>query len=113
MTSEEVSFEKESEDYYKSLSKEEQLKVFCAVVRRIHKASLEDKGTFRYTLYDVFDFGPDAYWAALEAGYMAIHNGLYNEQDVYNLKLKIKQFLEENNVPQEKVDTFLSEITLW
>jgi hypothetical protein len=53
--------EKESEAYWNSLSKEEQLKVFCAVSRRIHQAEIVDQGTYRYALYNVFGFGPEAY----------------------------------------------------
>ncbi len=49
--------EKESEDFWNSLSKEDQLKAFCAISRRIYKGEIEDRGTYRYVLYDVFGFG--------------------------------------------------------
>jgi hypothetical protein len=35
-----------------------------------------DKGTYRYVLYDVFDFGPDAYSVGMECGYMDLHNAI-------------------------------------
>ena len=60
--------EDESEKYWNSLTKEQQLDVFCAVSRRIMKGELEGKGSYRYVLYDVFDFGPEAYAPAQMAG---------------------------------------------
>ena len=80
----EKEFEAVSEDYWNSLSYDEQLQAFCAVVRRIHKAELVDKGSYRHVLYNVFKFNFDAYSVALFAGYMDIHNALVNEDDVYS-----------------------------
>ncbi len=74
--------ENESEDYWNSLSKEEQLKVFCAVVRRIHQAELVDQGTYRHALYGVFGFGPESYAQAQMSGYLDIHNALYTEEEL-------------------------------
>lgn len=77
--------EQESEQYWNSLTKEQQLQVFCAVCRRIYKGDIEDGGTYRYVLYNVFEFGPEAYAPAQLAGYLAIHNAIYSEtheQDV-------------------------------
>lgn len=69
--------EKDSEEYWNSLSKEEQLKAFCAMSRRIYKGEIKDRGTYRYVLYDVFGFGPEAYAPAQLAGYLEIHNSIY------------------------------------
>lgn len=71
----EVNHAKE-ENMWESLSSEEQLDVFCAVVRRIVQAELIDKGTYRYTLYSVFKFGPEAYGRAMDAGYFDLHNSI-------------------------------------
>jgi len=65
---------KNSEAYWNSLSKEEQLKAFCAVSRRIYQGELVERGTYRYVLYDVFGFGPEAYAPAQMANYLEIHN---------------------------------------
>lgn len=73
--------EKESEDFWNSLSKEDQLKAFCAISRRIYKGEIEDRGTYRYVLYDVFGFGPEAYAPAQLAGYLTIHNAIYEGVD--------------------------------
>lgn len=68
--------EKESEAYWNSLSKEDQLKAFCAVSRRIVQGELVDKGSYRHVLYGVFGFGPEAYAPAQLAGYLTIHNSI-------------------------------------
>lgn len=69
--------EDEQESFWNSLSKEDQLKAFCAVVRRIHEGDVELNGSYRYVLYDVFEFGPESYVRAQYAGYLDIHNLIY------------------------------------
>lgn len=97
--------EKDQEQYWNSLSKEDQLKAFCAVSRRIYQAELVDQGTYRHTLYGVFKFGPESYVPAQMANYLEIHNAImasdhdsrlleafcakYNIEDADN---KIKEF---------------------
>ena len=79
--------EKESEAYWNSLSKEDQLKAFCAVSRRIYQAEIVDQGTYRYALYNVFGFGPEAYAPAQMAGYLEIHNCIMGpDHDKFLLK---------------------------
>lgn len=68
--------ENEQESYWNSLTKDEQLKVFCAVTRRLVKGELVDKGSYRWVLYDVFGFGPEAYTQGMDCGYMALHNAI-------------------------------------
>jgi hypothetical protein len=75
--------EKEQEEYWNSLTKEQQLLAFCAVCRRILKGDIVDKGTYRYVLYDVFGFGPEAYLSAQLAGYMAIHNSIFTSEQEF------------------------------
>jgi hypothetical protein len=65
-----------SEAFWRSLTKEQQLQAFCAVSRRIRKGELELGGSYRYVLYQVFGFGPEAYVPAMYAGYMDIHNAI-------------------------------------
>lgn len=71
--------EQASEKYWNSLSKEDQLKAFCAVVRRIYEGELVKGGSYRYVLYEVFGFEPNAYAPAQMAGYLDIHNQLYSK----------------------------------
>lgn len=74
--------EAEQEKFWNSLSKEDQLKVFCAVVRRIHKAELLEDQTYRGVLYGTFGFGPEAYAQAQCAGYLELHNSIVEKQNV-------------------------------
>ena len=79
--------EKESEAYWNGLSKEEQLKAFCAVSRRIHQGEIVDQGSYRHVLYGVFEFGPEAYAPAQLAGYLDIHNCIMGpDHDKFLLK---------------------------
>ena len=64
------------------LSKENQLAIFCAVMRRLKKAELQDFRSFRGTLYSVFEFGPEAYVLAQEAGFLDIHSAIWDAEQV-------------------------------
>ena len=72
--------EQRQEEYWNSLSKDDQLKAFCAVVRRIVQAELKDKGSYRWALYDVFGFGPESYVQGMECGFMALHNSIIEKE---------------------------------
>jgi alanyl-tRNA synthetase len=98
--------EQEQEQYWSSLSKEDQLKCFCAVARRIFKGEIEKQGTYRYVLYDVFGFGPEAYAQAQMAGYLAIHNSIM--PDDYDSRL-LEAFCSKYNIENstQKIRDFL------
>lgn len=66
----------QEEETWNSLSYDQQLDVFCAVVRRIVLAELIDDGSYRHALYTVFKFDMDAYGRAMDAGYMELHNSI-------------------------------------
>lgn len=72
-------FKAEQEDFWNSLSKEQQLKAFCAVVRRLVDGELDKQGTYRYVLYETFGFGPNAYVPAQMAGFLELHNSICAE----------------------------------
>lgn len=69
-------YEKSSDEFWNSLSKEDQMKAFYSVVSRIYKGDVQESRSFRGVLYDVFEFGPEAYTIGMESGYMTIHNML-------------------------------------
>lgn len=97
----------DSEAYWNSLSYDEQLKVFCAVSRRIFDGEIKQKGSYRYVLYDVFKFEPDAYVQAQDAGYLAIHNAIYDGERVGTL---IKKFCTKHlNIDEETLESELNE----
>lgn len=83
-------YEEDSENFWNSLSMDDQIKVFCAVSRRIHKGDIEVNGTYRYVLYDVFGFDESAYAVAQVAGYLDIHN-LIGDGREYNNRQKINE----------------------
>lgn len=64
----------ECDEYWNKLSYDEKLKAFHSVCKRIYEGDVKREGSFRYVLYDVFGFAPDAYLIGMECGYMDIHN---------------------------------------
>ena len=78
--------EEDQEKFWSSLSKEEQLKVFCCVVRRIYEGEVVDPRTYRGVLYDVFKFGPEAYAQAQCAGFLSLHNSIMNDEEYNELR---------------------------
>ena len=70
-------YEKEVESFWGSLPYDDKLKVFYAVIQRIYKAEVKDRGSYRYALYDVFGFGADAYMLGMDCHYFDLHNLLF------------------------------------
>lgn len=86
----ELELEEDHSKFWNSLSKDDQLKAFCSVMRLLHKAELEEHGSYRYTLYDVFGFGPESYVAAQLSGFMAIHNAIWDGERLSKLIDKLE-----------------------
>ena len=74
-------YEADNDAWWNGLSEKEREDAFYAVCKRIHKAELKDKGTYRYALYDVFGFDPGMYKAGMDCGYMALHNAIGDGED--------------------------------
>ena len=72
--------EQEQEAYWNSLSKEQQLDLFCCVVRRLVKGELDEGRSYRGVLYDTFGWGPEAYGMAQTAGYLELHNAIFKKE---------------------------------
>lgn len=72
----------EMDAWWNDLSKEDQMKAFYSVVSRIVKGELEDKGSYRYILYNVFGFGPEAYAMGMNCGFMCLHNAIPIDVDM-------------------------------
>lgn len=77
-------YQKEADDFWNALPYDDKLKLFCAVTKLIHKGEIVERGTYRYVLYDTFGFGPDAYVPAQCAGYLSIHNAIFDGEEVAN-----------------------------
>ena len=99
--------EAEQENHWNSLSKEEQLSVFCSVVRRIYKGELDDRRSYRGVLYDVFGFGPEAYAPAQMSGYLSLHNSIMSEAHNYDLLMAFAKKTGVRN-PKKAVWEFLA-----
>lgn len=95
--------EKEQEDFWYSLTKEQQLLAFCAMSRRIVDGEIKQKGSYRYVLYNVFGFGPEAYMAAQCAGYLDIHNAIFDAEHEADL---LKAFAKFHGLGEDAVDKF-------
>ena len=72
--------EREMDEWWNAMSKEDQMKAFYSVVKRLVDGELEQKGSYRYVLYDVFGFGPESYMLGMMCGFMNLHNSI--ERDV-------------------------------
>lgn len=71
----------EQEQYWNTFSKEQQLDLFCCIVRRLVKGELEESGSYRHILYDTFGFGMESYALALDAGFMNLHNSIFTDEE--------------------------------
>lgn len=70
-------YEKGVDSFWDGLSYDDKLRAFYAVTKRIYKAEVEDRGSYRYALYDVFNFGADAYLVGMDCRYLDLHNLLF------------------------------------
>ena len=67
-------FDKESDEFWESLTYEQQLNAFHSVCKRIYQGDVVDGRSYRGVLYSVFGFGPDSYLVGMECNYMDLHN---------------------------------------
>lgn len=72
-------YEEDCDRAWNKLPQDEQLKMFYSVVKRIVQGELKDRGTYRWVLYNVFGFGPEAYGIGMECGYLDLHNAIESE----------------------------------
>jgi len=79
-------YEAENGKWWDSLSYEDRCRAFYAVTRRIYHGDIEARGSYRYMLYNVFNFEPDMYGLAMDSGYMAIHNCLFDGEELQRMK---------------------------
>ena len=103
--------EKEEEAWWSSLTEDQQISALCCVSRRIHKGDIEDNGSYRYVLYDVFGFGPEAYARAQMAGYLAIHNAIVTASTE---RVILDRFCKMHNIDnaEELINTYIEKTYL-
>ena len=68
--------ESEMDTWWNDLSKEDQMRAFYSVVKRLVDGELNQKGSYRYVLYEVFGFDSSSYMLGMMCGYMALHNSI-------------------------------------
>ena len=79
-------YEHDNDTWWNGLTEEEREDAFYAVVKRIHKAEIEDRGTYRYALYNVFGFDPGMYMRGMDCGYMNLHNSIFDSSELAAMK---------------------------
>jgi hypothetical protein len=79
-------YEHDNDTWWNGLTEQEREDAFYAVCKRIWKADGIDNGTYRYGLYDVFGFDPGMYMKGMNCGYMAIHNAIFDGEELQRMK---------------------------
>lgn len=79
-------YEAKNEEWWNGLTEEEREDAFYAVIKRMYKAEVEDLGTYRWALYDVFGFDPGMYGRGMDCGYMSLHNIIYDGLELEAMK---------------------------
>ena len=79
-------YKAEATELWNNLSYDDRLKVFYHVVSKIHESDVVERGSYRYCLYEKFSFDMDAYTLGLDAGYMDLHNIIYDGCDYGEFK---------------------------
>lgn len=75
-----------AETWWETLSKEDQLRAFCCVSKRIHEGEIKTPSSLRGVLFDVFGFGENTYDIAIECGYFDLHNSIYTTEEKEELE---------------------------
>jgi hypothetical protein len=76
----------EMDQWWDGLSQEDQMRAFYSVVKRLVKGEIEDRGSYRYILYDVFGFDAESYMLGMNCGFMTLHNSIYTHQEMRELR---------------------------
>lgn len=81
-----LEYQAENDAWWNGLTEKEREDAFYAVCKRIWQADGIDNGTYRYGLYDVFGFDPGMYMQGMNCGYMAIHNAIFDGEELQKMK---------------------------
>ena len=71
-------YKKDVESFWNNLSYDDQLKAFSYVCSKIYQGDVEEQGSYRYVLYDIFNFDMDAYSVGMDCNYLNLHNYIYD-----------------------------------
>jgi len=82
-----LEYETKNDAWWNSLTEEEREDAFYAVVKRIYKGDVEQKGTYRWVLYDVFGFDPGMYGRGMDCGYLNLHNIIFDGLEFEKMRI--------------------------
>ncbi len=71
-------YARECEQFWQDLPYEDKLKAFYTVISKMHKAEVVNRSTYRGALYGTFQFGTEAYVLGMNAGYLEMHNLIFD-----------------------------------
>src|SRR6056300_692376 len=75
--------EADMDEWWNGLSKDDQMKAFYSVVKRLVDGELTQKGSYRYVLYEVFGFDSESYMLGMMCGYMELHNSIKRDVEKF------------------------------
>lgn len=96
-----VKFEEDCKNIWNNLCKDKQLKLFCFIVKNLYESELIENKSYRGILYDKFNFDLNSYGAALDSGFLELHNSTYTKEELYNI---FKKYFEEKNINFDEQD---------
>lgn len=79
-------YEQDIDSWWDNLTEKEREDAFYSVIKRMYKAEVIDRGSYRWALYDVFGFDPGMYGAGMDCGYMAMHNIIFDGLDFEKMR---------------------------
>lgn len=91
-------YEKEADNFWNSLSYEDKCNAFHAVVSRVYRGEVQERGSYRHVLYSVFGFEPDMYGRGMDCGYLELHNSIYTKEEIEEQKSKTKRWTVKDNI---------------
>lgn len=103
----EEEFKTSADQWWDNLPYEDKLKAFFSVCKRIHKGDIVDEGSYRYVLYDVFDFSMDSYSIGMMCGYLDIHNSI-ETKGAKKMNNAASEFIA--NFPTEEIPASVMEL---
>jgi len=83
--------------FWASLSVEDKQNAFHAVVQRLKQGEIEEGGSYRYVLYDVFGFDLDMYVRGMSCGFMDLHNHIMTGEQYKQAYKSHQPAWEEDN----------------
>lgn len=107
----ENSIEKEMDERWQAMSYDDKLMAFYSVVKRIYQGEIVQQCSYRYVLYDIFEFGPESYGLGMQCGFLSLHNSILSPQEVQKTYALEKENLELKQALLEK-DAFIDKAFL-